>query len=143
MPYVPFSFFSNSTQPSQLDASQQMGMNQYTQQGQNQISPGQAQVTQSSPVAAGGMANLGKTLQQMQQQPQLPAQQGAPSSGPNAPMGNLPVAPGQYQSPQALQNAQGPLYPSPYAAQQAQPWLSRMADALMSNNGSNSGGSSQ
>jgi len=125
--------FQGQTAP---DQTAQAGLAQYIQQGQQQINPGQPQ--QSNPIQAAGISNLAQAFARNQQQPGLPAQQG-PFTGPNAPIGNLPIAPGQYQSPQALQNAEGPLYPSPYAAQQGQPWLSRMAD-LLSNSWGSSGG---
>lgn len=122
--YPLFGFNGQSGQ----DQTAQQGLQQYIQQGQLSIDPGQAQIAASNPIAAAGHSNLGQAFQAAQQQ-RLPAQQ--PSAGPGAPIGNLPVAPGIYQSQAALDNAQGPLYPSRYAAQQAQPWLSRMADALM------------
>ena len=119
MAYTPFSFTSGQAQP---DPTAQAGLAQYQQQGQGGINPGVNPAMQGSPPAA-----LGAALQQiLQQQNQRPAVQGAPSQGPNAPMGNLPIAPGQYQSPQALDNATGQLYPSPYAAQQSQGWLGRL-----------------
>lgn len=122
------------------DPTQQAGYNQYIQQGQNMINPGQATVQASNPIAAAAAANLAKAFSQTQQQPGLSAQQPPqPSVGPNAAMGNLPIAPGMYQSQGALDNAQGPMYPSAYAAQQAQPWLSRMADQLMGNSPSDGG----
>lgn len=125
MSYNMFSF----TNPAQQDPSAQAGMQQYIQQGQAALNPGQTQVAASSPIAAAAHAALGNALQQ----PQQPLAAQTPSSGSQAPMGNLPIAPGQYQSPQALDNATGQLYPSQYAAQQSQPWLQRMASALMSN----------
>lgn len=63
----------NFTAPPNQDPSYQTGMNQYMQQGQNGINPGQAQIAQSNPISAAGMANLAKAFQQGQQPP-LPAQ---------------------------------------------------------------------
>ena len=124
MTYPIFGFTGQTGQ----DPSAQAGLQQYATQGQMGINPGQAQVAASSPIAFAGQKGLAQALAQ-QPQP-LPSQQNIPSVGPNAPMGNLPIAPRQYQSQAALENATGPLYPSPYAAQQAQPWLSRVADYL-------------
>lgn len=63
--------YTGQTNP---DPSSQVGMNQYIQQGQSQINPGQAQVAASSPVAAGGTALLAQALAKLGQQPALPAQ---------------------------------------------------------------------
>ena len=92
----PFSFLGAAS----ADPSAQQGMNQYIQQGQSQINPGQAQVAQSSPIAAAGGANLARALQ-MAQQPQLPAQAIQNGLNGSAAMGQ----PGP--TPQALAWAQG------------------------------------
>lgn len=56
------------------DPTQQAGYNQYIQQGQNMISPGQATVQAANPISAAGAANLAQAFAQSKQQPQLPAQ---------------------------------------------------------------------
>lgn len=73
-----FNFTSGQSSP---DPSAQAGIQQYIAQGQQQIDPGQAQVAQSNPTAAGGMANLARAFAQQQQQPQLPAQQNLGQNG--------------------------------------------------------------
>lgn len=60
----PFSFYGQSQQ----DPTLQAGLNQYIQQGQSQIDPGQAQVAASNPIAGAGMANLAAALQKSPQQ---------------------------------------------------------------------------
>lgn len=54
------------------DPSAQAGLNQYVQQGQNMISPGQAQIAQSSPISAAGALNLALAIKSAGQP--LPAQ---------------------------------------------------------------------
>jgi hypothetical protein len=56
------------------DPSVQAGMNQYMQQGQMGINPGQAQVAASNPIGSVAQNNLAKALAASQQQKQLPAQ---------------------------------------------------------------------
>lgn len=69
MTYPLYSF----TGASSPDQTSQAGYNQYIQQGQQGISPGQAQVAASNPISAAGISNLGKILGQ--QPPSLLAQQ--------------------------------------------------------------------
>lgn len=59
-----YSFTGAATQ----DPTTQAGIDQYIQQGQAQINPGQAQVAGSNPVAAAGMADLAKAFAAAQQQ---------------------------------------------------------------------------
>ena len=66
MTYPLFSF--TSTQGNQQDPSAQAGLNQYIQQGQSQINPGQAQVAQSNPISAGGQMQLAQALAKAGQQ---------------------------------------------------------------------------
>lgn len=116
MPYQPFSF---TNAPASSDQTAQAGLNQYVQQGQSMMNPGQAQVQQSDPLLAAGSQGLAKAFQQSQQNaPQLSAQS------------QLPIAPGIYQSSQALDAATGPMYASPYQAEQAQPMWRKLANAL-------------
>jgi hypothetical protein len=61
------------TGPAGQDPSVQAGMNQYIQQGQMGINPGQAQVAASNPIGSVAQNNLAKALA-ASQQPQLPAQ---------------------------------------------------------------------
>lgn len=55
---TPFSFTGQSIQ----DPSMQAGMNQYIQQGQNLIDPGQGQVAAADPSAAAAHAGLAKAI---------------------------------------------------------------------------------
>lgn len=88
------------------DPTYQAGMNQYVQQGQNLINPGQAQIGASNPISASGYANLANALQQASSTPQLPAQAAQQGLMGSAQMGQ----PGP--TPQALALAQG-LQPQP------------------------------
>lgn len=77
--------FSFTNAPSQ-DQTYQAGIDQYAQQGQSQINPGQAQIAQSSPISAAGHANLANALQQASQQspfgqPQAPTLQAGMQAG--------------------------------------------------------------
>lgn len=64
MPYPLFQF----QQPGrQQDQSAQAGLQQYMQQGQAMIDPGQAQVAASNPIAAAGTQGLARAFQQSQQ----------------------------------------------------------------------------
>lgn len=71
--------FQFTTPMNQPDQSYNGGMQQYVAQGQASIDPGKAQVAQSSPIAAGGAADLAKALASMQQQ-------GGPTQHPDNPM---------------------------------------------------------
>jgi len=97
---TPFSFLG----PAQPDPSAQQGMNQYIQQGQSQINPGQAQVAQSNPISAAALQNLAKSLQQQPQQP-LPAQQPVSPDAAQMALSN-PVGGQVGPTPQNLQLAQ-------------------------------------
>jgi hypothetical protein len=62
-----FAFTTPAQQPND-----QAGLQQYLQQGQASINPGQSAVTGSSPIAAAGVSDLAKALATMQQQPATP-----------------------------------------------------------------------
>lgn len=89
------------TGPSAPDQTYQQGMNQYAQQGQAMINPGQAQIQQSNPLQTAGMQNLAQSLRQASSQPQLPAQAVQQGLAGGAAMGQ----PGP--TPQALALARG------------------------------------
>jgi hypothetical protein len=97
---TPFSFLG----PSQQDPSAQQGLNQYIQQGQSQISPGQAAIAGSNPISAAALQNLAKSLQQQPQQP-LPAQQPVSPDASQMALAN-PIGGQAGPTPQNLQLAQ-------------------------------------
>lgn len=113
MPQPSFSFSTPAQQPND-----QAGMQQYIQQGQASINPGQAALAGSSPIAAAGAADLVKALTALKQQPAVPGLQpdvsatalGAGAAmNPNAPNGQNMGGVGPTQQnlalAQGLQNA--------------------------------------
>lgn len=112
MTYPLFSFTST---PQGQDPSSQAGLNQYIQQGQSQINPGQAQVAASNPITAGGQQGLEAALKAaFQQGPQgsVDPSQAALTNGaqmqPNSPSGqNMGGVGPTVNNSQALANYQG------------------------------------
>lgn len=68
MAYNLFNFLGQN----QPDPSAQQGLQQYIQQGQAMIDPGQAQVAAANPIATAGHAGLANAFQQAAQNPALP-----------------------------------------------------------------------
>jgi len=118
MTYPTFSFTGTSSAPNQTA---QAGLNQYIQQGQIALSPGQTQLAASNPVASAGHAMLGQALQQAANTP-VPGSdvaQAAMGFGAQAnPNVNGQNMGGVGPTPQNLALAQGLMNPQPTNATQ-------------------------
>lgn len=100
-----FSFTNPAMQPQQAPAGYQEGMNQYNQQGQNMIDPGQAQLQQSNPIAMAGQQSLGQAFQQANQQGTPSQMQDMGNFSPDM-MGGLTPTADNWKLGQALQAQQ-------------------------------------
>ena len=131
MTYPLYNF--NGTQ-SGTDPQAQAGLAQYIAQGQQGISPGQAQIAAASPVSAAGQANLAKALQMASQanpaQPVDPSQAALTNGAlmqPNSPSGeNMGGVGPTVNNAAAMQGYQGMTTQQPTYAQQLGNYLQNM-----------------
>lgn len=129
-----FSFTGQSNQ----DPSVQAGLQQYLQQGQSQINPGQAQVASSDPISSAGISNLAKALLSSSSAQPLPAQMppaiAQQAMSPNALAATTPQMADQAQFMNPGQQISGQAGPTPQALAMAQGLL-RQPNALFMSGG--------